>query len=626
MSKADPNTGTNESNGTTNPKNLSGEGGAPHFEPSGDETWPLHVSDPPLHKAAYTGDFLLLASLISNCDDVDALSFYECTPLHLAIRGNHATAVSLLLSAGSDPSIEDTMDVALFPSHNAVDLAAYTGASHAMAALIDAGLSVPASTFERCASLNHVDCMGAIYDKLSGTDFSDCTSVVSMRRALELAARCWHLEAVEFLLTRLTRLSDLSTLDHQTTLGQALAATSDFEYICIDECRWWTVTDINPARFNIIREKLIAAGADMNIERNEAFWRAILIGDPDAIRKLLKNGLRHDSQTNEGQTPLFGLVEAENDDEISIVDVEAFIAEGADVNHKDRALRTPMHYTANQATAEMLCRHGADLFAKDKRGMTPLHTACRKGYLNVIQFLLAKGAAVDDATITGRTPLLCIPFEEEDECEGPSFSPGSFDVVSRTEVAKVLLDHGANIHAATNGGYTVLHGAAWSGDTKFIRFLVEHGANVRAIAANGETPLHYAARAGGSKAVRYLIEQGADVHACTTDGETVIHAACATPGNIISPSNAKILETLLDSGVNANARNAKGSTALHLSYDMCYSHHRSNTEAINLLLRRGADRSIANNKGEDLLKLVQQDTKWDWDAEGLLEVIQEPIN
>lgn len=564
---------------------------------------------------------------------VDVLSSHGCTPLHLAIRGNHATAVSLLLSAGSDPSIEDTMDTVIFPAHtgNAVELAADIGASHAMAALIDAGLSVPASAFQRCASLNHVDCMRTISDKLSGTEFSDCTSVGSMRRALELAACCWHLEAVEFLLTRLTRVSDTSTLDHRTALGKALAATSDFEYICIDECRWWTGTDINPARFNIIRERLTAAGADMNIERDEAFWRAISMRDPSAIRQLLKNGLRQDIQTNEGRTPLFGLVEAGYDDEISLVEsfngfVEAFIAEGANVNHKDKALRTPMHYTANQATAEILCRHGADPFAKDKHGMTPLHAACRNGCLDVIQFLLAKGAAVDDTTITGCTPLLCIPFGEDDECKASGLPSVSYNVVSRPEVAKVLLDHGANIHAATNSGYTVLHGTACSGDTKFIRFLVEHGANVRAIAANGETPLHNAARAAGSKAVRYLIEQGADVHACTTDGETVVHAACATPGNIFSPSDAKILETLLDCGVNVNARNVKGSTALHLAYEMYYSHHYSSTGTINFLLRRGADRSIANNKGEDLLKLVQQDTKWNWDAEGLLEVIQEPID
>lgn len=211
--------------------------GDPHYEPLPEEQCPLHGSDSPLHRAAYKGDVLSLASLVSSCENIDAQNYHGCTPLHLAIRGNHAEAVSLLLSAGSDPSLEDIIDTALQPPHNAVDLAAWIGAQHALAALIDAGLQIPASAFERCASLNHVDCMETIFDNLSESEFSGLSRIDVVSSVLHRAALCWHLEAVEFLLTRVPGFPDNNAPEHQTALGQALASASDMEYICIDECR-----------------------------------------------------------------------------------------------------------------------------------------------------------------------------------------------------------------------------------------------------------------------------------------------------------------------------------------------------------------------------------------------------
>ncbi|KAH8699326.1 ankyrin repeat-containing domain protein, partial [Phaeosphaeriaceae sp. PMI808] len=238
-------------------------------------------------------------------------------------------------------------------------------------------------------------------------------------------------------------------------------------------------------------------------------------------------------------------VSGQNDD-LSLL--EAFIAAGADVNHTDRALGTPMHYAANRALAETLHQHGANLFAKDKYGMTPLHTACKIGRLDVIQFLLSKGAMVDEAAMAGWTPLLYSTCDEEDDFE---------------EVAKILLDQGANIQAATTDGQTVLHGAARLGDTELVRYLVDHGANARAVNANAETALHNAARTSNAEAVRYLIDQGADVHAITTEGETILHAACSRASITTLPSISSILEIIFENGIDVNAKDVTGSTSLY---------------------------------------------------------------
>lgn len=89
-----------------------------------DDLSPLESSDLPIHKAAYKGDIPLLASLVPLCEDIDIRSACNCTPLHLAIRGNHGDAIQLLLSAGADPTLQDTLDTTMHPPFNAVDLAA----------------------------------------------------------------------------------------------------------------------------------------------------------------------------------------------------------------------------------------------------------------------------------------------------------------------------------------------------------------------------------------------------------------------------------------------------------------------------------------------------------------------
>lgn len=57
--------------------------------------------------------------------------------------------------------------------------------------------------------------------------------------------------------------------------------------------------------------------------------------------------------------------------------------------------------------------------------------------------------------------------------------------------------------------------------------------------------------------VKYLIEHGADVNAEDKDGDNVVHKACYSP-------DYRVFQYLLNSGMNAKARNSIGSTALHV--------------------------------------------------------------
>ncbi len=111
--------------------------------------------------------------------------------------------------------------------------------------------------------------------------------------------------------------------------------------------------------------------------------------------------------------------------------------------------------------------------------------------------------------------------------------------------------------------------------------------------AGGMTALHLACYWCSIDAARILIDAGADVMAVSDDGFLEIHplgSAVATP-NIANPSDDEtnviaLVDLLLRSGADVNARRRDGLTALHTAG------YRGNLDVIRRLLKAGADPTI----------------------------------
>jgi ankyrin repeat protein len=97
------------------------------------------------------------------------------------------------------------------------------------------------------------------------------------------------------------------------------------------------------------------------------------------------------------------------------------------------------------------------------------------------------------------------------------------------DIAKLLLEHGANVNAPDVDGNTALMNAASFGYLNLVRLFVEHGANVNVAATvagyTGYTALIYASERGHVNAVRYFIEHGANVNAKKKNGDTALSLA-----------------------------------------------------------------------------------------------------
>jgi uncharacterized protein len=126
-------------------------------------------------------------------------------------------------------------------------------------------------------------------------------------------------------------------------------------------------------------------------------------------------------------------------------------------------------------------------------GFTPLGLAVFFGHRDAAEALLAAGA---DVNLASRESLKVTPLQ--------SAAAGR-----RLEIARLLIDHGANVNAIQpDVGFTALHEVASNGDIEFAKLLLEHGANINAKMAEGKTPLAFALERKQAEMAAFLRSRG----------------------------------------------------------------------------------------------------------------------
>jgi uncharacterized protein len=97
----------------------------------------------------------------------------------------------------------------------------------------------------------------------------------------------------------------------------------------------------------------------------------------------------------------------------------------------------------------------------------------------------------------------------------------------RIEIAKALLDRGADVDAASShGNWSPLHYAAGMGHVDIVELLLDRRANVEAMTDKGRTPLLWACGNGQIKTALALLKRGASVEARNEFGRTALICAC----------------------------------------------------------------------------------------------------
>lgn len=137
--------------------------------------------------------------------------------------------------------------------------------------------------------------------------------------------------------------------------------------------------------------------------------------------------------------------------------------------------------------------------------------------------------------------------------------------------------------------------AAALGKVDRLRELLDTGESANTFAPDGMTPLGLACFFGQPEAARLLLSRGADVNAASQNPMKVapIHAA-------VAGKNAEVIDLILSSNPDVNARQQQGWTAIHSA-----AMH-GDLALLEKLLARGADPMVKNDDGKTPLDLARE--------------------
>lgn len=165
------------------------------------------------------------------------------------------------------------------------------------------------------------------------------------------------------------------------------------------------------------------------------------------------------------------------------------------------------------------------------------------------------------------------------------------------ELVEELLKHHAEIHFVDKNANSALHYGCSTVSTKISQLLLDNGADIHAKNAQGETPLFVAAIYGITEQMDFLVSRGAYIHTKNKKGDTIL-IAVAKAGK--SYDTTPGLSYFLEKGLDPNAKNMDGNTALH------YCVQNADYEGLALLLKYGANPLIKNNKGQTVLDCFKE--------------------
>lgn len=226
---------------------------------------------------------------------------------------------------------------------------------------------------------------------------------------------------------------------------------------------------------------LIKRGADITLKTkvdNDAMFYAFSTCNQPIVQILLDSGATLNAKTNASRANLLSAASkpsaACTDLFTSMIDTLNLREEQPDLVNKAFILATTFN---NSKYLEPFIQKGVSIDATGAFGQTALMSACDKGYVKVVDYLLAKKANVNLKDEDGKTALMHV---------------ASIKDVNNREIVKKLLEAGADINQQDADGWTALMYAVLSNNKEFAQLLLEAKINRQLKSKDGLTALEMA--------------------------------------------------------------------------------------------------------------------------------------
>ena len=417
-------------------------------------------SDLHLVEAVERGDREGVRSLLEQNADVHTAQADGTTALHWAAHRDDLETAELLIRAGADLNAANHYGI------TPLSLACTNGSAAMVEKLLKAGANAKA-----------VQQTG--------------------ETAIMTAARTGNVEVVKLLLAYGAEVNGRETRREQTAL-------------------MWAVEQ----KHLQVARALIEHGANVHARSRSGFTPLLFAaqqGDLDSVRALLEAGVDVNETSPQWGSALVAAT-ARGHQQLSLFLLE----EGADPNAADGSGITALHYLVLKGfavlaaapahlgvnshlyrpsmmnLAKALLAHGANPNARTlggrlrgvgggsmvgTAGSTPLVLASAAADLGLVRLLIEGGADVRLGTVKSVTPLM-LAAGLANKMDRPTKKEYS----DALEIAKLLVEKGADVNAVGENGWTPLHGAAYVGADEFVQFLVDRGATLDVIDVFLQTP------------------------------------------------------------------------------------------------------------------------------------------
>ena len=446
--------------------------------------------------------------LLNRGANVNARNISDVTALISASRLGHTDIVQLLCVQGADVNQKS------FMGNTALHAAAREGHLPIVKLLCERGVDVNAkgrANSEKNSSAASGEGLSGFLESLqldpsSSTRFGRANTEVAHlgagTTAMIEAAYGGYMPVVKFLLNRGANMEQNDNNHHHTVL---LAAVSRGQETTV--------------------QYILKAGANIETDDNSGYTAlhlAVLNGFNSLTELLLNSGARTETASSRGTTPLIAAaskgnaravelllnagayIEARDDSKMTALIhatrnscdkcVEVLLSRGASTETPPDIM-APLHIAIcqdNRTAVKLLLEAGANPELKCKEDCTPLIHAVRMGHSNIAESLLAHRIPTEAISMDSHTAFLTAAIR------------GDLDM------AKMLLDAGANLEARRTGGATAVIAIAgnaaqfceWAPAhtrrVEMMRLLCERGANLAARDSSGKTALKKAGKDSSS--------------------------------------------------------------------------------------------------------------------------------
>ncbi|XP_046582590.1 putative ankyrin repeat protein RF_0381 [Haliotis rubra] len=437
-----------------------------------------------------------------------------------------------------------------------------------------------------------------------------------------IAAEKGHREILELLVKKGANLSLLDDRDnnilHVASLGGSLETVKYIHSQNIIDIDSRGENGTTPLRIAALFGKmevfsfLIKIGAEISKEDHNGgniLHVACQGGNVDIVKCVLRHKALYINSTDyKGITPLMSAAGYGNK-----VVFHVLIDRGADALAKDATNRNILHWTCQGGNVKILnfilTRNIVDINSRNRDKMTPLLLAAYYKKRDVIDLLIERGAHTLAVDHKSRNILYLSCSSVDLETVNYILKQNIVDINTKGEDGKtqvlvaaylgngevfdILVKKGANLSVVTNNRDNILHLAIRGGNIKIVKYILTQ--DVVVIDSKGfedMTPVLLAADVGNIEVFDILVNKGADLSVVDKDGESILHLA-------IRERNVKMVNYILTQDMaDIDSKGSKDMTPVLLEAYM------GNIEVFDILVNKGANLSVVNEDGDNVLHLA----------------------